>query len=260
MIYKCLPQKVSRIWGSLPPKTVAEEPVGEIWWFFEKTILVDSLGNTSVAYEFFEKKSFPLIVKTLHTARDLSVQVHPGKNRQIPLKDESWIVLDGDGFIRHGVKDGTTQEQFKEAVEAGLVENLLLEFKGKPDEIIDLPAGTIHALGKGLTVLEVQVNCTITYRLWDYNRSGLDGKLRDLHVEDGLKSINWSNLGRAEIVSGLTLDTEYYSITRKDAGEIFMQPFEIIFDPDKSMCFFADSSGGTFESKNHFWLIGIKNE
>ena len=258
MIYKCLPQKVSRIWGSLPPKAVSEEPVGEIWWFFDETILVDNLGNTVVAHDFFDKNSFPLIVKTLHTARDLSVQVHPGMNRQAPLKDESWIVLEGDGFIRHGVKDGTTQIQFKEAVESGLVEDLLLEFKGKADEIIDLPAGTIHSLGKGLTVLEVQVNCTITYRLWDYNRRGLDGKLRELHIEDGLESINWENLGRAEIADGLALKTEFYCITRKEAGSIQMKPFEIVFDPGKSLCFFADSSGGSYESNNHFWLIGIK--
>lgn len=258
MIYNCLPQKVSRIWGSLPPKAVSEEPVGEIWWFFDKTKLIDSSGNICVAGDFFRNDSFPLIIKTLHTARDLSVQVHPGKNRQFPLKDESWIVLEGEGFIRHGVKEGTTEEQFKEAVKTGLVEDFLLELKGKTDEIIDLPAGTIHALGSGLTILEVQVNCTITYRLWDYNRRGLDGKLRDLHIEDGLKSINWENLGRAEVIEGLVLDTDYYTITRKDAGVISMKPFEVAFDPDKPMCFFADSSGGIFESDSHFWLIGIK--
>ncbi len=131
MIYKCLPAKVNRIWGSLPPEKKGGEPVGEIWWFSGETILESSDGRHRAAADFFPLNSFPLIIKTLHAATDLSVQVHPGKDRTIPMKDESWVVLEGKGKIMHGAIDGTTPLQFKNAVDDGSVETLLRSIPGE---------------------------------------------------------------------------------------------------------------------------------
>ncbi len=258
MIYKCLPVKVCRIWGSLPPSNTGEEPVGEIWWFSGDTILESSDGRHKPAADYFALNSFPLIIKTLHAARDLSVQVHPGKDRTVPMKDESWVVLDGTGKIMHGALPGTTPLQFKEAVEDGSVETILRSIKGEPGVFVDLPAGTIHALGGGLTVLEVQLNCDITYRLWDYARKDMNGNQRNLHIEEGLAAINWENMGRATEVTDDFLETDHYCMRKVSSGRIELNPLEIIFLPEMQQCFFADPGGGTISTNCNSWIIGAK--
>ncbi len=257
MIYRCLPQTVSRIWGSLPPERKGEEPVGEIWWFFSGTVLEDDSGNRRKADEFFPLNSFPLIIKTLHAARDLSVQVHPGKDRTMPVKDESWVVLQGSGRIMHGAVGGTTPLQFKNAVEDGSVESILQYINGEPGVFVHLPAGTIHALGAGLTVLEVQLNCTVTYRLWDYARKDINGNQRELHVEQGLSAINWETMGRATEVSGNYLNAGSYCMRKTGSGEIKLKPLEIAFLPEQRQCFFADSAGGSISTTSESWIVGM---
>ncbi|MCD4706380.1 MAG: class I mannose-6-phosphate isomerase [Candidatus Sabulitectum sp.] len=258
MIYKCLPQTVSRIWGSLPPEQIGEEPGGEIWWFFSDTILENDRGDNCGACEFFPADSFPLIIKTLHAARDLSVQVHPGKDRTKPMKDESWVVLNGHGRIMHGAIDGTTPLQFKNALEDGSIESILQYVNGEPGVFVHLPAGTIHALGAGLTVLEVQLNCTVTYRLWDYARKDINGNLRELHVEQGLSAINWETMGRATEVSGCYLDAGSYYMRKTGPGEIILKSLEIAFLPEEQQCFFADSAGGIISINGEAWIVGIE--
>ena len=258
MIYKCLPRKVSRIWGSLPPEKTGGEPVGEIWWFFSDTILENNQGDCRRADEFFPLNSFPLIIKTLHAARNLSVQVHPGKDRTIPMKDESWVVLEGHGKIMHGAKEGTTPLQFNKAVENGSVESILQHINGEPGVFVHLPAGTIHALGAGLTVLEVQLNCTVTYRLWDYARKYTSGNPRELHVEQGLSAISWETMGRAIEVSGNYLDAGSYYMQKVEPGQIELKPLEVLFLPEVQQCFFADLTGGTLSTTSDSWIVGIE--
>lgn len=258
MIYRCIPQRISRIWGSLPPEKTGEEPVGEVWWFFSDTILENTEGQRSRADEFFPLNSFPLIIKTLHAARDLSVQVHPGKDRTVPMKDESWVVLAGSGKIMHGARQGTTPMQFRNAVKKGSVESILQYINGEPGVFVHLPAGTIHALGAGLTVLEVQLNCTVTYRLWDYARKDINGNFRDLHVDQGLSAINWETMGRATEVSKNFLDAGSYYMGKTGSGKIELKPLEVIYLPELQQCFFADSTGGTLSTTCESWIIGIE--
>lgn len=258
MIYQCLPQKVSRIWGSLPPEKAGEEPIGEMWWFFSETVLRSDRGDLAQASEFFPLNSFPLIIKTLHAARDLSVQVHPGKDRKMPMKDESWVVLQGSGKIMHGVVDGVTPQQFSNAVMDGSVESILQHLSGEPGRFIHLPAGTIHALGAGLTVLEVQLNCSVTYRLWDYARKDMGGSLRELHVEQGLSAVNWNNMGRATEVDTDHLNADSYYMRKTGPGEITLKPLEVIFLPDRQKCFFADPAGGTVSTTDDSWIVGME--
>lgn len=256
MIYRCIPHKVSRIWGSLPPEKAGGEAVGEIWWFFSDTVLENDKGVRRRAAEFFPLNSFPLIIKTLHAARDLSVQVHPGKDRTIPMKDESWVVLQGSGKIMHGVNAGITPLQFKNAVENGSVDSILQHIDGKPGVFVHLPAGTIHALGAGLTVLEVQMNCSVTYRLWDYDRKDINGNLRELHVEQGLSAINWETMGRATEVSCNYLNSGSYYMRKVGYGKIELKPLEVLFVHGVQQCFFADSTGGTISTTSDSWIIG----
>lgn len=258
MIYSCIPESVERIWGSLPPVRALGEPVGEMWWFHENTILIDSAGETVKAVSFFPPGRFPVILKTLHSSRDLSVQVHPGKNGRPPVKDESWAVLEGRGRILHGIREGTSADDFADAVRNGTVENLLERFDASPGDLFHLPAGTLHALGGGLTVLEIQLNCTITYRLWDYRRRDSAGNFRELHVNRGLEAVDWSRWGRA-LFAADSLETKEYALHRAAGyGTVKLGPMELAYDHSAGKCFFADTRGGECETAGEAWIVRIK--
>jgi mannose-6-phosphate isomerase class I len=260
MIYRCLPERISRIWGSLPPQREGAEPTGEIWWFSDETVLAGESGVERRAGEFFPGNSVPLVVKTLHAAKNLSVQVHPGHDGTKPVKDESWVVLGGRGEILHGTVDGTTPEQFREAVQRGSVADILQVIQAEPGLVVHLPAGTVHALGAGLTVLEVQLNCDVTYRLWDYARTDINGNFRELHTEKGLEAVNWKNMGRASVVSGDYLDAGTYFIRKSEPGFVQLRPLELVYVPLENRCYFADVEGGTVSTAHDSWILGMTDE
>jgi mannose-6-phosphate isomerase len=85
-----------------------------------------------------------------------------------------------------GVKPGTTRERFSELLKAGKLGECLNRFEAKPGDVVFIPAGTIHAIGKGVLLAEIQQNSDTTYRVFDWNRKGLDGQLRQLHLDDAL--------------------------------------------------------------------------
>ncbi|PIE53037.1 hypothetical protein CSA37_03755 [Candidatus Fermentibacteria bacterium] len=249
MIWQCIPEPVERIWGALPPVREEGEPIGEIWLFSDGNFAVNPSGEKRLLNSFFGGR-VPVILKTLHASRDLSVQVHPGLDGSDPRKDESWAVLSGCGRIYHGIKDGASPDRFAAAVRDGTVEKLLLNYSAKPGDLFHLPAGTVHALGGGLTVLEAQLNCTVTYRLWDY------GRPRELHVEQGLQVINWSNQGRAEKVTELPLGTGDYAIRKAVFGTNQMDSMEIAYDHHTGKCFFFPEGGSVLLS-GESWIVRI---
>lgn len=131
---------------------------------------------------------FPLCVKLLDTAQPLSMQVHPSDRRESGRlvtrgKSECWLVLDAapDAVICQGLRAGVTPEQLKAALDGEPV-SLLNARAVKPGDFLYNPAGMIHAIGGGLALLEIQQNCPVTYRLWDFPGSGK----REMHVAQGL--------------------------------------------------------------------------
>jgi mannose-6-phosphate isomerase len=142
---------------------------------------------------------FPLLVKFIDASDDLSVQVHPDDEyaalRIRPSengKTEIWQVLEADGGAQvvAGVKPGTTREEFSRALREGGLESCLNRFGVKAGDAVFLPAGRIHALGKGCLVAEIQQNSDTTYRVWDYGRLE-NGKPRALHVQQALECIRF---------------------------------------------------------------------
>lgn len=152
---------------------------------------------------FSEKNGrFPLLIKLLDCNDDLSVQVHPTDDYEgLPKgelgKTEMWYVLDAkpDAKIIYGLKEGVTREAMKEALENGTVMDSLQEVSVEAGDTFYIPAGTVHALCAGVVVAEIQQNSDTTYRLYDYNRPGLDGKPRELHIEDSLNVIAYEGSG-----------------------------------------------------------------
>jgi mannose-6-phosphate isomerase len=143
---------------------------------------------------------FPLLVKFLDARETLSVQVHPddaAAARATPPdsgKTEAWVVLAAEpgATIYAGLKPGVDRPHLAAAIEQGTCAECLHGFQPQPGDCVFLPAGTVHALGAGLLVAEIQQASDITYRLFDWNRVGSDGKSRALHVEQGLAAIDYS--------------------------------------------------------------------
>jgi len=138
--------------------------------------------------------TFPLLIKLIDAAKDLSVQVHPSdeyalKNEGEYGKTEMWYVVDrGEGaFLYAGFNREVSSEEFAAAIADNTVTDLLNKVYVEKGDSIFIPSGTVHAIGAGLLIAEVQQNSDLTYRVYDYGRLGADGKPRPLHIEKAVK-------------------------------------------------------------------------
>lgn len=152
---------------------------------------------------------FPILIKFLDAREDLSVQVHPDQayanaNPHAHLKSEAWYVLQADPGARllNGLKPGVTRDLFKAAIDRGDVDRLIESAKPREGECFYLPSGTVHALGAGLLVAEVQTPSDTTFRVFDFNRiDPSTGKPRALHVQEALQCIDFSTTQTAPVDS-----------------------------------------------------------
>ena len=142
---------------------------------------------------------FPLLFKLLDCNRNLSVQVHPNDEQAARLdppdlgKTEAWVILDArpGGIVYAGLKQGFDQQGVQREVAAGRADVCLHEVRPQPGDCFFIPAGTVHALGEGLLVAEIQQASDTTFRLFDWNRVGADGQPRPLHIDESLAVIDY---------------------------------------------------------------------
>jgi mannose-6-phosphate isomerase len=167
--YQISPVFKERIWGrrDLSPlfPMGPPEPIGEVWFPAETALLV----------------------KLIFTSQRLSVQVHPddvyaAAHHQSLGKTEAWYIVSADpgAEVAVGFREHLSPDRAREAAQSGEIEDLLAWRRVKAGDVIFVPAGTVHAIGAGLTICEVQENSDITYRLYDY------GRPRELHLEHGM--------------------------------------------------------------------------
>ena len=190
-----------RVWGrgSLLPyfqNTSATSPIGEVWFTYKdnRTGGRQTLGELlnhhpeilGTAADPKHPGVCPLLVKLLFTTERLSVQVHPddayaAQHHESLGKTEAWYVMDVQppGEVAVGFKETLSPEKLKESAQTGEIEDLLDWRKVSKGDVVFTPAGTVHAIGAGLTICEIQENSDITYRLYDY------GRPRELHLEHG---------------------------------------------------------------------------
>jgi len=146
---------------------------------------------------------FPLLVKLLDAEERLSVQVHPPASVAPSLggepKTEMWYVAwaESASDIFAGFRPGTTHQEFAHALAEGNVANLLHRLPTTAGDCIFIPSGRVHAIGAGNVIVEVQQNSDTTYRVFDWNRTGLDGKPRELHIDESLRSIDFDDFAPA---------------------------------------------------------------
>ena len=206
-------RKLAELYGKpLPPGV----PIGESWEITDRPEGVSVIANGPLAGQDLRwlmenhaeallgrpaKKSerFPLLVKILDAREKLSLQVHPPAAKAAELggepKTEMWYVADAapDAEIYVGLKRAVTRAEFEQKIRAGTVAECLHRQPVKRGDAMFLPSGRVHALGGGNVIFEIQQNSDTTYRVFDWNRAGLDGKPRELHLEPALASIDFSD-------------------------------------------------------------------
>ncbi len=161
---------------------------------------------------------YPLLVKVIQADDTLSIQVHPDDDFAVKLegkgsrgKTECWYVLDAkpDAKIVYGIKEGYSDEVLSAAIKENKLEEYLEFVKVSKGDFIFIPAGTVHAIGAGLRLLEVQQSCDLTYRLYDWGRG------REVHIEKGLAVIKREGMIPVAPFSG-SFECEYFSLERID--------------------------------------------
>lgn len=203
---KFKPQLLPKVWGSESWEVscygehVSEvengQLAGDSLQDLLETYMADLVGDS--VYEIYGNR-FPLLAKFIDAQDDLSVQVHPDdetaydRHRELG-KTEMWYVVDADedGSLIVGFAQDTDMEELQEALEQHRVMELLQRVPVKQGEVLFLPAGTVHAINRGVKVAEIQESSDITYRIYDYERPGLDGKLRPLHIDEAIEVIDYT--------------------------------------------------------------------
>lgn len=156
----------------------------------------DILGENGNAFDFF-----PILIKLIDAADKLSVQVHPNdqyamENENSSGKTEMWYVIDAekDATLVYGLKKDITREQFQDYAKNGKIAEILNFVPVNKGDVFFIRSGMIHAIGKGILIAEIQQNSNLTYRVYDYDRKGTDGKTRPLHTEKALEIADLSKV------------------------------------------------------------------
>lgn len=150
------------------------------------------LGKNAAAFT-----NFPILIKLIDAADNLSVQVHPDNAYALREegeygKTEMWYIVDAeeDAALLYGFKNVITKEEFKASIESNTLLEKCSRVPVKKGDVFFIDAGTLHAIGKGIVIAEIQQNSNTTYRVYDYGRIGTDGKPRPLHVEKAMDVTN----------------------------------------------------------------------
>ena len=215
------PRYMTRVWGGRSLETIYQrtlpddQPYGESWELTdrpgEQSVVNDGPFAGLTLHELWtdhredlfgadlEGDRFPLLIKILDARDDLSIQVHPPAALAPSLggepKTEMWFIADTtpDASLYIGLKDGTTRETFESAIADGSVADHVHAVTPQVGDSIFIPSGRLHAIGAGLLIYEIQQNSDTTYRVFDWNRVGLDGTPRQLHVEESLQCIDFED-------------------------------------------------------------------
>jgi mannose-6-phosphate isomerase len=214
-----------RIWGGTKLKTVFNKPItsaitGESWELStvegdvsvisngeykgkSLTELIDNNPNELLGTAVYARfgKQFPLLFKFLDAREDLSIQVHPNdalaKKRHNSFgKTEMWYVLQADEGSRIivGFKEDSSPKEYVKHLEDDTLISILDTVKAKAGDVFFLETGTVHAIGAGILIAEIQQTSDITYRLYDFNRKDAQGNTRELHIDLALDAINYNKV------------------------------------------------------------------
>jgi mannose-6-phosphate isomerase len=223
-----------------------DNPIGESWELssrkerisivingeFKNKSLIDLIRqNRREVFGLGSEKwghEFPLLIKFLDINERLSVQVHPDDNYAMKYekslgKTEIWYVIDAEesAKIIYGFKKGITKEKFINLIKENNITSSLREIKVKKGDIIYIPAGILHAARGGILIAEIQKSSDITYRIYDWDRLGLNGKPRELHLKKALDVINFNNYKVNPRINNKSIKRNGYKILNYIKSEYF---------------------------------------
>lgn len=165
--------------------------------------------------------SFPLMIKLIDAKDNLSVQVHPSddyalKNENSYGKTEMWYIVEADegAGIYLGFKRNVSKEEVESAIKSNTLTSLMNFFEVKRGDCFFIPSGTIHAIGTGCLIYEIQQNSNLTYRVYDYDRKDKNGNPRELHVEKALKVLDFSEYKGTKLGGDLLGISKYFTARR----------------------------------------------
>ncbi len=212
---------MERVWGGrhlekfYGKKLPANKCIGESWEIVDRTeaqsIVRDGPLRGKTLHELWceyrkeifgdiaDSPRFPLLIKLLDAREKLSVQVHPPNELAQELggeaKTEFWYIADAapNAELYVGLREGSTRQDFEQALQSGAVARHVHRVRVQAGDAMFLPSGRVHAIGAGNLIVEIQQNSDTTYRVFDWNRIGTDGKPRQLHVEESLRCIDFAD-------------------------------------------------------------------
>lgn len=211
--------------------------------------LIDKYGVDLVGADVYKRfgNQFPLLIKIIDARDNLSVQVHPddelaARRHNSKGKTEMWYVIDAehDSDIIAGLSKEITPEEYRARVANNTITDVLASHKSHPDDVFFLPAGRIHAIGGGNLIAEIQQTSDITYRVYDYDRRGLDGNPRELHIEEAVDAIDYKvydnyvtdydreALGEVPLVSCQYFDVQKITVDGQTSLQHFSESFAVL--------------------------------
>lgn len=181
--------------------------------------LVDVLTKEDIGPVMDRFPYFPLLIKLIDAKENLSVQVHPSDGYALKYeksfgKSEMWHIISADegSGLYVGLNKDYTKEDIEKALKEGSILNCLNFFKVKPGDTFVINPGTIHAIGAGVRLIEIQQNSNLTYRLYDYNRVDKDGNPRELHIKKALDVIDYHQYKVVKTGDELLADNKYFTV------------------------------------------------
>ena len=214
----------------------------------KEVITKEDIGPNAERFPYF-----PLLIKLIDAYDNLSVQVHPSdeyalKNEHSFGKSEMWHIISADKGcgLYIGFKKDICKREVKHRLNDGTILDVLNFVEVKPGDTYLINPGTIHAIGKGVRLIEIQQNSDLTYRLYDYNRVGKDGQPRPLHIEKALNVIDYHKYQFVKPVGDVLADNQYFKVSRKE----FDGELEISADEGSFVSFTFISGNGKVDNQD----------
>lgn len=181
--------------------------------FLKDVVTREELGSLVSSFD-----TFPVLIKLINSASNLSVQVHPDDNYALKYENslgkiEMWYVLDckDDSYLYIGFKKDESKQSVEEMLKDDSILDHLNKYKVKRGDCFLIPPKVAHCIGKGITLIEIQSSSNITYRLYDYNRIDKDGKKRELHIQKGMDCLSLKRYERRDVDLPLLFKTKYFA-------------------------------------------------
>ncbi len=237
-----------------------------------KTLLefIEEQGSGVLGTHCRRFRDFPILVKFIDANQNLSVQVHPGNRYALAQehqygKTEMWYVMDAqpNSFLYYGFKREVSQEEFARRIREDTLLDVLNAVPVQKGDVLFIESGTIHAIGAGILIAEIQQNSNVTYRVYDYGRVGKDGKKRDLHIEKALAVTNRVPILRSGRSYPHVADCDYFtvdklnldgSIMRKVEGMVGEESFVSILIMNGNGNIRCDSETVSYQKGDSFFL------